>query len=75
MKTAHSIARETVDTIKERTGLNLSPRSGSFFTCLITAAMGCLPCFIQGMIDCIAGGPEPPTGDYDPGDRKRCDIQ
>jgi len=45
---------------------------GDLFACLLTAALGCMPCMIEEFTRCMFGAPPPPAAGYDPGDRTRC---
>lgn len=41
-----------------------------FMPCLLAGMMHAMPYFLEAFLACIAGGP--PSGDFDPGDRRRC---
>jgi len=43
-----------------------------FLSCLMTAVIAALPCFLESFMKCLAGGNGPSTG-FKPGDRTRCD--
>ena len=46
-------------------------QAGDLFGCLITGLFAALPAFLEAFISCL--GMNPGNGEYDPGDRKRCD--
>ena len=54
--------------------LKLTRAQADFIGCLMTALISALPCFIEGVLACLAGGgPSTDDDDYDPGNRTRCD--
>ena len=53
-------------------GIGLHPQAADFVGCLLVAAMAVLPEFIMAMTTCLTSTDNPPSADYDPGDRNRC---
>lgn len=45
--------------------------TADFVGCLLTGAMAALPAFLQAFMTCLGGGGGG-TGQYNPGQRKRC---
>jgi len=44
-----------------------------FIGCMMTAALACLPYFLEAFVKCISGGGSSGGDTYKPGDRNRCD--
>lgn len=43
-----------------------------FISCLMTAVIAALPCFLESFMKCLSGANGPSTG-HNPGNRARCD--
>jgi len=68
-KTLHQAVRNAIlNKPKDMTPEQLA----DLFACLLTAALGCMPCMIEEFTRCMFGAPPPPAAGYDPGDRTRC---
>lgn len=59
-----------VETAKAKFAVELDAQQ-DFLSCMMTAVIAALPCFLEAFMKCLAGGNGPSTG-FTPGDRGRC---
>lgn len=52
--------------------LKLTKPQADFMSCLLGAVLASLPTFLAAFMDCLGGGGSPGTGEYNPGERTRC---
>jgi len=63
--------QQRVDAAREAITAKHSKEAGDLFGCLITGLFAALPAFLEAFISCL--GMSPGNGEYQPGDRNRCD--
>lgn len=63
------MCRVTLSSPTIKAELDVTP-TADFITCLIPALLAALPAFINALMLCLAG--EGTSGNYNPGDRVRC---
>jgi len=61
--------RELVNKLPD---LQLTAIQMDFMACMIGALMAALPCFLEAFMKCLAQGPDPDSGTFEPGERDRC---